>query len=165
LKLLGIDPASIESIIISHGHADHAGGLAAILDLAKKATLYVPSSLHIAFPVRNVIKVKGPVQIREGIYSTGVLDGTEQALVLSKTTGVYVIVGCSHPGVGKILNAASRFGHVKGIIGGLHGFNDFGKLNDLSIMCPCHCTQYKKEMARLFPGRFISCGAGLVIEL
>jgi 7,8-dihydropterin-6-yl-methyl-4-(beta-D-ribofuranosyl)aminobenzene 5'-phosphate synthase len=78
---------------------------------------------------------------------------------------VYAIAGCSHPGVGKILNAASRFGHVKGIIGGFHGFNDFGKLNDLSIICPCHCSQYKKEIEGLFPERYIRCGAGLVIEL
>jgi 7,8-dihydropterin-6-yl-methyl-4-(beta-D-ribofuranosyl)aminobenzene 5'-phosphate synthase len=165
MELLGIDPARIESIIISHGHADHTGGLAAISNLAKGATLYVPSSLHLAFPAKNVTRVKGPVQIREHIYSTGVLDGIEQALVLSGTTGVYAIAGCSHPGVGKILNAASRFGHVKGIIGGLHGFNDFGKLNELSVICPCHCCQHKKEIAGLFPERYIRCGAGLAIEL
>jgi 7,8-dihydropterin-6-yl-methyl-4-(beta-D-ribofuranosyl)aminobenzene 5'-phosphate synthase len=165
LELLGIDPASIEFIIISHGHTDHTGGLAAIVDLAKNATLCVPSTLHLGFPAKNVIKVKGPVQIRYGIYSTGVLDGIEQALVLSGATGIYVIAGCSHPGVGKILNAASRFGHVEGIIGGFHGFNDFGKLNNLSIVCPCHCTQYKKEIAHIFPGKFIKCGTGLVIEL
>jgi 7,8-dihydropterin-6-yl-methyl-4-(beta-D-ribofuranosyl)aminobenzene 5'-phosphate synthase len=81
-KLLGIDPASIEFIIISHGHTDHTGGLAAILYLAKNATLYVPSTLHLGFPARNAIKVKGPVQIQDGSYSTGVLDGIEQAIVL-----------------------------------------------------------------------------------
>jgi 7,8-dihydropterin-6-yl-methyl-4-(beta-D-ribofuranosyl)aminobenzene 5'-phosphate synthase len=165
MELLEIEPTSIESIVISHGHVDHTGGLAAISNLAKNATIYIPSSFNVALPVKSVIRVNGSIQIREHIYSTGVLDGIEQALVLSGKAGVYVITGCSHPGVGKILNAASKFGHVQGIIGGFHGFNDFGKLNELSLICPCHCSQHKKEIADLFPGRHIRCGAGLVIEL
>jgi len=39
-----------------------------------------------------------------------------------------VVVGCSHPGVGEIIYAASEFGKVYGVIGGLHGFHDFNRL-------------------------------------
>ena len=54
---------------------------------------------------------------------------------------------------------------VYGIIGGLHGFHDFDRLSPLSLICPCHCTQYKSEIKHLFPERCMDCGAGVVIEL
>jgi len=75
------------------------------------------------------------------------------------------VTGCSHPGVGEILDAASCYGKVYGIIGGLHGFCDFSRLNGLSLICPCHCTQYKSELRSLFTEQCILCGAGLELEL
>ena len=97
--------------------------------------------------------------------STGELRGIEQALAVKTSKGIVVVTGCSHPGVGEILDAASCYGKVYGIIGGLHGFRDFGRLNGLSLICPCHCTQYKSELRSLFPSQYISCGAGLELEL
>jgi 7,8-dihydropterin-6-yl-methyl-4-(beta-D-ribofuranosyl)aminobenzene 5'-phosphate synthase len=76
-----------------------------------------------------------------------------------------VLTGCSHPGVSEILGAASRFGEIYGIVGGLHGFSDFDQLEPLSLICPCHCTQYKSELRYLFPERYVACGAGLELEL
>jgi 7,8-dihydropterin-6-yl-methyl-4-(beta-D-ribofuranosyl)aminobenzene 5'-phosphate synthase len=64
-----------------------------------------------------------------------------------------------------ILAAASKFGRVHGIVGGLHGFRDFELFESLSIIYPCHCTQYKKQILDFFPGKASECGAGLVIEL
>ena len=51
-------------------------------------------------------------------YSTGALDDFEQSLVVRQDDRMVVVVGCSHPGVGRILKAASRFGHVDTLIGG-----------------------------------------------
>ena len=79
--------------------------------------------------------------------------------------GLLILVGCPHPGVGSILDTASRFGQVYGIIGGFHGFCDFKRLIGLSLICPCHCTQYKAEIKRLFATQNIDCGAGVVIDL
>ena len=87
------------------------------------------------------------------------------AVLLKTRKGVIVVTGCSHPGVGTILNAASCHGAVYGIIGGLHGFHDFDRLDGLSLVCPCHCTQYKSELRRLFPNQYVTCGAGLELEL
>ncbi len=38
---LGIDLASTDAIVLSHGHYDHTGGIYNTLDIAKKATIYL----------------------------------------------------------------------------------------------------------------------------
>jgi len=114
---------------------------------------------------RKVIPVIQPTQIAEDVFSTGELKGIEQSLALSTDKGVVVVTGCSHPGVGTIIDTASQFGKLYGIIGGFHGFSDFDRLRGLSLICPCHCTQYKSELRELFPEQYIACGAGLELEL
>jgi len=165
MKELGINAKDIGIIIISHAHGDHTGGLRGILEVNKKAKIYVPASFWGTIPGRKVITVTEPLQISEGAFSTGELRGVEQSLGLKTDKGILVVVGCSHPGVGEIMNAASRFGEVCGIIGGFHGFRDFSRLSGLSLIGPCHCTQYKSEIIQLFPQQCLECGAGLVVEI
>ena len=165
MKKLNIDPGAIGIVVISHPHGDHFGGLENIMDANKDAEFYLPQSFPIGTLARKFTKVKEPVQICPNVFSTGELGGIEQSLVINTDKGLLVVVGCSHPGVGNILDAASRFGKVYGIVGGFHGFHDFDRLNPLSLICPCHCTQYKIEIKRLFGDRCLDCGAGMVIEL
>lgn len=165
MKELGIDPRRIGLIVISHTHGDHTGGLSDILEINKRAEIYVPASTIARLPGRKVIPVSQPIQISEAIFSTGELKGIEQALAVRTDRGIVVVTGCSHPGVSEILEAASKLGKVFGIIGGLHGFSDFDRLRGLSLICPCHCTQYKSELRQLFPKQYIACGAGLELEL
>ncbi len=165
MKQLGIDPRRIGLIVISHAHGDHTGGLSDILEINKRAEIYVPASTIARLPGRKVIPVSRPIQISEAIFSTGELKGIEQALAVRTDRGIVVVTGCSHPGVSEILEAASKLGKVFGIIGGLHGFSDFDRLRGLSLICPCHCTQYKSELRQLFPKQYIACGAGLELEL
>jgi 7,8-dihydropterin-6-yl-methyl-4-(beta-D-ribofuranosyl)aminobenzene 5'-phosphate synthase len=63
-----------------------------------------------------------------------------------------------------ILKAASQFGEVYGIIGGLHGTLP-ESLRGLDLICATHCTQYKQEIKRLYPQTYIEGGAGKVIEI
>jgi len=163
---LNIDPKTIGIIVISHAHYDHTGGLSEILKRNKPAELYIPSSFRSAFPGRKVTIVgKDAIQICENVFSTGELEGVEQSLALKTNKGIFVVTGCTHPRMRNILEAASKFGKVYGIAGGFHGFHDFKAFEGLSLIFPCHCTQYKKEILDLFKDRAFECGAGLVIEL
>ena len=165
MKELNIDPRDIGTIVISHAHDDHTGGLSEILSINEVAELYPPSSFKRAFLGRKVTVVKGPVQIRENIFSTGELEGVEQSLALKTAKGLFVLTGCAHSGMERILAAAAKFGTLYGIAGGFHGFHDFELFKDLSLICPCHCTKYKQEITDLFRDRTSQCGVGLVIEL
>jgi 7,8-dihydropterin-6-yl-methyl-4-(beta-D-ribofuranosyl)aminobenzene 5'-phosphate synthase len=165
MKQLGIEPGRIGTIVISHHHGDHTGGLSAIMEINEHAVVYVPASTVVRLPGRKVVPVSRSMQILESIFSTGELQAIEQSLAVKTGRGVLVVTGCSHPGVGLILDAASRHGKVYGIIGGLHGFRDFHRLDGLSLICPCHCTRYKAELKELFPGQYMACGAGLKLEL
>jgi len=165
MKQLGIAPSHIGAIVISHHHADHTGGLSTILEANEHAVIYAPTSTVVRLPGRKVVQASRPAQISEAVFSTGELGGIEQSLAIKTDKGILVVTGCSHPGVGTILDAASRHGRIYGIIGGFHGFRDFSRLDGLSLICPCHCTQYKSELKRLFPEQHIACGAGLELEL
>lgn len=165
MKELGINPRDIGTIVISHAHGDHTGGLSDILEINKRAEIYVPASTIARLPGRKVTPVMQPIQIAKDVFSTGELKGVEQSLALSTDKGIVVVAGCSHPGVGTIIDTVSQFGRLYGIIGGLHGFSDFDRLRGLSLICPCHCTQYKSELRCLFPKQYIACGAGLELEL
>ncbi len=165
MKELDIDPKNMGIIVISHAHGDHTGGLYEILKENENAELYIPSSFHINAPRRKISRIKNAIQIGENVFSTGELEGIEQSLALKTNKGIFVVVGCSHPGVENILKAAAKFGKVYGIAGGFHGFHNFKALDELSLISPCHCTQYKEEIKKLFKDKTLECGVGLVIEL
>ncbi len=174
MEKLGINPNSIDEIFISHAHFDHTGGLSAFLDKNNKVKVYVPISFRGVRNAKEVIYVKEPIKIHEnthrsegaslrsnkGIFSTGELGGIEQSLCIKTEKGIVVIVGCSHPGIKNILEAASQFGKVYALIGGLHGFREFDLLKDLKLICPCHCTQFQSEIKSLYPEKYIEGGAG-----
>jgi len=164
MEKLKVNSKEIEAVFISHPHWDHTGGLSSFLQLNNKVKLWVPSYLSEEKNVREVIEVKTPTKLYEGVYSTGELDGIEQSLCVETEKGIMIIVGCSHPKMEHILKAASQFGKVYGIIGGLHG-NRPETLRDLSLICATHCTQYKSEIKSLYGEKYIEGGAGKIIEV
>ncbi len=165
MKELNIDPKDIGIIVISHAHGDHTGGLVGILEINGTAELYLPSSFGRLRLGAKTIIVKRATKIYENVFSTGELGSIEQSLALKTDKGILVVTGCSHPGVPNILKAASEFGKIYGILGGFHGFREFKALEGLSLIYPCHCTAYKREIKHLYPDRAVACGAGLVVEL
>ena len=94
--------------------------------------LWIPSYFSEAENAREFIEVKKPTKLYEGIYSTGELEGIEQSLCVETEKGIVIIAGCSHPRMEYILETASQFGKVYGIIGSLHG-NRPEALRNLSL--------------------------------
>jgi 7,8-dihydropterin-6-yl-methyl-4-(beta-D-ribofuranosyl)aminobenzene 5'-phosphate synthase len=58
LDRLGIAPASIDAVMLSHIHGDHTGGLDAFLDRNPSVTVYVPESFGAAF--QSNLRRRGP---------------------------------------------------------------------------------------------------------
>lgn len=161
---LGISPEEIDEVFISHYHFDHTGGLSGFLDQNSEVRVWVPRTFRGVKRAREVVEVDKPVGLYDGVHSTGELEGIEQSLCVETQKGIVIITGCSHPRMKHIIDAASRFGRVYGIIGGLHG-NKPESLKGLELICATHCTQFKEEIKRIYPERYIEGGAGKVIEI
>ena len=162
MEKLKINPLSIEEVFISHLHWDHTGGLSELLKTNPNIKkIYVPSSMGL----ENEVVLKEPTKIHENIFSTGELEGIEQSMGVITGKGVVLIVGCSHPYMGTILETARQFGEIYAVIGGMHGFSEFELFKDINLICPTHCTQHKKELKRLYPEKYLEGGAGRIIEI
>ena len=170
MRKLGESPQEIRRIVLSHSHWDHIGGINHLRQ--PNAEIWVPKSfsehLKAELALRfDLYEVEGPEKIRDGVWTTGEPGRMtkEQSLVIETSKGLLVIVGCSHPGVGNILRVASRFGKVWGILGGLHGFDDYAILEGLGLIVPMHCTVNKKIITEKFQDATIEGWAGLEIDL
>lgn len=61
LKVLGIDLASIDIAVLSHGHSDHTAGLAALLEANPDVRLYLPNDFFsLGAPIRFPFKEAEP---------------------------------------------------------------------------------------------------------
>lgn len=172
-------------IFISHFHLDHTGGLTTILK--KDSVVYYPySSFDLSKTLQkagaNSVKIKDTLEIYPNVYSTGVLHfrsvANEQALVLQKSNGLILIVGCSHPGIQNIVDfVTDKFGKsIFLLIGGFHllGRNRWkirriakNLFEKVYYIAPSHCTgeAAKKIFKDVFKERFIQNGVGRTIKI
>ncbi len=175
LKEAHISPEEIGKVVLSHQHWDHIGGLSVLLNANPDMEVYVPASFskrlkdEISKRAR-LVEVSEAAEICHNIYTTGELDTgvkgmKEQSLVVDSGRELYIVTGCSHPGLTRIMNAASHFGTVAGIVGGLHGSTEYEVLEGMTLIAACHCTVHKEEIAMRFPAAYRSVGAGWSINL
>lgn len=151
MKTLGVRLDTIDTIVISHLHMDHVGGLANArsatfsldrgpLDLAGKRVV-VPTAM--SYPGVKPERVSGPQVLAPGVASTGTINGRvflgsvdEQALAVRvEGKGIVLIVGCGHQGIPALLErATAMFGEPPyGLIGGLHFPIPSGRLHQYGI--------------------------------
>jgi 7,8-dihydropterin-6-yl-methyl-4-(beta-D-ribofuranosyl)aminobenzene 5'-phosphate synthase len=129
MERLGLDPLSVDAVVLSHIHGDHTGGLMRLLDTDVQPTVYVLASFPAAFKdaVRartELVEVSEPLEILPGIHTTGQLGAyiKEQALVVETAQGTVVLTGCSHPGVVEMVRGAKKVveGEIVLVTGGFH---------------------------------------------
>ena len=128
MRKLGIDPHSIEAVILSHEHIDHTGGLQALLDLGVRPTVYASSTFLKAFKEKvraqtKLVEVDDALEILPGVHTTRTIGSTpEQALVPETRDGAVVITGCAHPGVVNMVREAQAVAGPKIALlaGGFH---------------------------------------------
>jgi len=167
MEKLDINPEDISKIVISHEHWDHNGGLENLVSFVKDVELF---RLVQKTPAKNIniFKIDNPIKLTDEVYTTGKLKGSpvdEQSLVLQGKKGLYILAGCSHPSVKTIIDAAKQYGNIVGLIGGLHGFDNFTLLEKLNFVCACHCTKHKKKIHKLYPKISTKGGVGKKLEI
>jgi 7,8-dihydropterin-6-yl-methyl-4-(beta-D-ribofuranosyl)aminobenzene 5'-phosphate synthase len=186
MRTLGIDPTHIESVVLSHAHADHTGGLSALLEAGARPTVYLLPSFPAAFKSRfrdmaTVVEVSVGQSITEGLFTTGEMGRSipEQALVIRTDQGLVVITGCAHPGIVEIVEQAREMFDepVELVLGGFHLgskseaeidviLKEFRRL-EVKHVAPCHCTGERAIalFASEFGEDFIQAGVGKVIRM
>jgi len=186
METLGLDPATIDTIVLSHIHGDHVGGLGGILAINEETTVYLPRSFPASFKEQakahaRVVEIHEPMEIAEGIYTTGEMGSSiiEQSLVLITGRGSVVITGCAHPGVVNIVAKAKEITgeEVYLVMGGFHlggasqatieGIvEDFRELG-VQKAAPCHCSGdlARSIFEREYGEDFIRVGVGSRLEV
>lgn len=187
MRRMGIDPASIDAVAISHIHSDHAGGLKTFLSERKGISIYIPSSFPASFKqmIRKAgaipVEVTEPQEILKGVFTTGEMGKAvkEQALAIRTGRGLVVITGCAHPGIVEVVRKAADVGGAApyAVLGGFHtsmasnarlekiiaSFKDLG----VKKVAPCHCSgrTARKLFEKAFGTGYIDAKVGTRIQL
>ncbi len=162
MKKAGVDPVTLDGIIISHIHEDHVGGIREekqrVFSLSRGRTalpavpVWAPEPIECApgNPGPCPVTADRPLLIGKGIALTGPLPASlfllgytlEQSVVFNlESKGLVVVIGCGHPTVEVILNRAIKMFDtpVYAVIGGIHlpvhgGRMNLGPLNLQNIV-------------------------------
>ena len=172
MEKLGLDPGSIDVVVLSHAHHDHTGGLISFLEKNKHCTVIAPD--------KEVVAMNKPMKVCEKAWSSGLLGGRiqEQALAIDSEKGLIILTGCAHPGIVKIVKHIKKTlnKNVYLLMGGFH-LEYFPKfmvkkvIHDLKKMgvekvAPSHCTGEKAiELFKSVWGEnFMDLGCGACIK-
>ncbi len=184
---LRLDIHQIQTVMLSHAHWDHAGGL---LGLFENHAPY-EVVLHRGFSPRfageitrlggHVLWADVPTEILPGFYTTGPLNGPvlEAGLVVETKEGLALLTGCAHPGVVLMTRFVQEtFQKTPSLVmGGFHlGGYSLKALRETACtlkkmgvkkIAPSHCTGEKalSLFAEIFGKGFIRAGVGLTLDL
>lgn len=187
MALMEIDPNAIGSVVLSHMHGDHTGGLVDFLKVNPTVKVFLLEVFQPRFKetVRRygaeLVEVNLPQPICPNVYSTGQMGRRihEQALVIRTERGLVVLTGCAHPGIDKIVEAvhASHEGDILLVMGGFHLqwatdsqieriIRTFERLG-VRYVAPTHCTGEKAQQLfeKHFGDRYLRVGVGKTITL
>jgi len=181
IQILGIDLQEIDSVILSHNHWDHCGGLARLLNLNPNLKTYILYSFskHQKEEIKkrsDTYEIRKSSEICSGVFTTGEIEGSlpigktrisikEQSLIISTIKGLVVITGCAHSGINEILNSANKLGEIYALLGGFHDFEEYSLLKDIPLIVPTHCTKNKRKIFSSFPKNYVEGGVGYQLSI
>jgi 7,8-dihydropterin-6-yl-methyl-4-(beta-D-ribofuranosyl)aminobenzene 5'-phosphate synthase len=187
MEKMGIDPGSIDLVMLSHFHWDHTEGLDEFLKKNSKVIVFVPASFPKEWKAKlrkekiKLIDVSGPMIICKDVFTTGEMGSEiiEQSILIKTVRGTILITGCAHPGIGSVIERATDLSgrQVFLAMGGFHlrdvsdeeleqvlqSFSDLGV-----IYCGAtHCTGDKQIAAikEAYGGRYVNAGVGSIIDV
>jgi len=171
----------------------------AVANLIKRRVESAPEDMHYydgkfperlasgsPWPTAQFTQIRTPTEVVPGFWlfsvqsdTPGTREMNEVSMAIKTPRGLAVLVGCSHPGIEKILEAASKIdSRIYTVFGGFHlvdvadtevssmviRFRDKWKMERTG---PGHCTgEFAfSEFNRVFGSRFDHAGVGAVIPL
>ena len=187
---LKLDPMSVDLVVLSHVHGDHAGGLLPFLAKKGECQVFLPATASPYFVKQveaakgRVVLVKDPLSVCEGVFSTGLIYAPgplldEQALVVDTPKGLVILTGCAHPGIVEVVEKAKSVmpKEIYLVMGGFHLIDTpqgdveliSRRLRELGVkkLAPSHCTGdqaialFKKDFGK----NFIPLGVGKEIVI
>ncbi|MDP8292656.1 MAG: MBL fold metallo-hydrolase [Candidatus Orphnella occulta] len=193
MKTIGADTGDIGSVVISHDHQDHTGGLWEILRIRKGLKVHACPNFSQEFKDKVkafcgiLIEHEKPFEISKNIFLTGEIPGIykgksmpEQSLAVKTELGISVITGCAHPGIINILRRARSLFPSEdfySVFGGFH-LHDKNKMEINDIVAkfqamnvkkagPTHCSgnAAEKIFTEKYMDNFIEVRAGQVFNI
>lgn len=185
MSKMNVKISDIDSIVISHDHYDHTGGLQTFLSEKSDVEVMIPASFSESFKddVRRngaqLIEVKESQEICDGVFVSGEIDGAikEQCLIVETKDCFTVVTGCAHPGIVKMVEEARKIVGNKRffVLGGFHLFKDskpsiVGVVEQLERMDvvgwgPCHCSgdDIREYLKQRYKQQYVDVGVGKVL--
>ncbi len=186
MNALDVDPGMIDTLVISHNHWDHAGGLEKVLENTTDITAYIPAvfpdnlKTSVTESGGNVVETRNPTYICDGVLTTPVMgdDIPEQGLLVHRDAGWTLITGCAHPGIAKMTARAKETvqADISSVLGGFHLKDEWNttinhttaELQDMGVqeVGACHCSgdAAREKMSAVFGDQYLDIAAGTRIE-
>lgn len=185
LRAAAVDPGSIDMLVVSHNHPDHIGGISYIRKSNPAIKVYAPPAQAVdGGPLERVTDVYeiSPnlfvIRTHTDIPTVGI--GDELSMLIKTAQGPYVVTGCSHTGVARIVAKATAvagreiFHYTGGARLKFRGVRDTENVADelsrlrVSQVSPGHCSidhAVTTTMRQRFNGRVLSSELGKRIPL
>lgn len=193
MRRLGLGPETIESVVISHNHWDHTGGLWGLLEARRNLPVCVCPGFGNAFTGKieslsgRVVEAESFNTMYHNLKVTGQVDGfyngkpmPEQALTARTPDGLHLIAGCSHPGILRMAEKARAIDPEHPLVSVWGGFH-MKEMEERSIRStilglkesgirragPTHCTgkSAQKIFRKVFGRDSVRLASGVRIEL
>ncbi len=154
-RVLGVPLEGLDLFVVSHEHWDHTGGAPTVAAHNPGLPTIVPPGDHewsLGLDLSLVFNTGGgsvdgdnALVLSEPLYAPSV-GLYEHSLAIYSPLGPIVLVGCSHPGVSRLVESVLEIGgwdRAFLVIGGYHGpsRSELDRLLELSVyVSPVHCS-------------------------